>query len=203
MISHIDVVLIFFWFFGYFIAIFHLEKLFLPYLEMHTGPWKQHPPEHHPQPSPYFFLIFYIFYSFFSFSIARPSIYGNAHWTLKQYQPIITTNSSKHHPPIFFHILLLFFIQHSHTFHIWKCALDPENSTQTSSPTVATIPLFFLIFSIFYSFFSFSIATPSIYGNAHWTLKQYQPIITTNSSKHHPPFFFWFFPYFIAFFHSA
>ena len=94
--------LIFFRFFGYFIAIFHLEKLFLPYLEMHTGPWKQHPPEHHPQPSPYSFLIFSIFYSFFSFSIARPSIYGNAHWTLKQYQPIITTNSSKHHPPIFF-----------------------------------------------------------------------------------------------------
>ena len=95
-------ILSFFWFFGYFIAIFHLEKLFLPYLEMHTGPWTEHPPEHHPQPSLYFFLIFSIFYSSFSFSIATPSIYGNAHWTLKQYQPIITTNSSKYHPPIFF-----------------------------------------------------------------------------------------------------
>ena len=62
----------------------------------------------------------------------------------------------KHYPPSsppspnffsdFSAILLPFFIQISAHFHIWKCALDPENSTPTSSLTVSTIPSFFFEF---------------------------------------------------------
>jgi len=104
-----------------------------------------------------------------------------------------------------FHILLLFFIWHSLTFHIWKCTLDPENSSPkhhhqqwAPSPT-----LFFLIFPIFYCYFSFGTASLSIFGNVHWTLKTAPPNIITNSEHHPPPFFSWFFPYFIAIFHLA
>jgi hypothetical protein len=53
---------------------------------------------------------------------------------------------------------------HSHTFHIWKCTLDPE----TGHPTcVINHPLFFAFF------FFFGTATPFIYGNAPWTLQHH------------------------------
>jgi hypothetical protein len=55
------------------------------------------------------------------------------HWTLKTASPNIITNSDHHPPPLFFldffPILMLFFIWHSLTFHIWKYAIDPEDST--------------------------------------------------------------------------
>jgi hypothetical protein len=85
--------------------------------------------EHHP---PLFFLFYSLFYCYFSCGTASLSIFGNTYWTLKIAPPNIITNS-EHHPPLFFPdffpILLLFFIWHSLTFHIWKCTLDPENST--------------------------------------------------------------------------
>ena len=119
----------------------------------------------------------------------------------KQHLNVIT--NSGHHPPIFsdffFHVLLLFFIQHSHTFHIWKCALDPEDITQTSSPTS---PYFFLIFFFpyFTALFLLSMATPSLFGNAHWTLKKQCPTSSPTVSTI-PYFFLSIFPYFIAIFH--
>ena len=115
----------------------------------------------------HFFLIFSLFYCHFSFSIATISIFGNMHWTLNT-MPNMVTN----HPPFFplffcdfFAILLLFLLQHSHNFHIWKCALDPEH---TMPNMVTNHPPFFpLFFSLFYCYFSLSIATLSIFGSAH------------------------------------
>ena len=52
--------------------------------------------------------------------------------------------NSEHHPPLifwFFPILLLFFIQHSHTFHIWKCALYPEIIAQHHHQQWAPSPI--------------------------------------------------------------
>jgi len=149
-------------FFPYFNAIFHLAQPHFPYLEIHTGPWKQHPQTSSPTVStipPFFFLIFSLFSCYFSFGTASLSIFGNTHWTLKTAPPNIITNS-EHHPLlfslIFFLILMLFFIWHSLTFHIWKYAIDPENSTpkhhhqQWAPPP----PLFFLpFFSYFIAIF--------------------------------------------------
>jgi hypothetical protein len=75
---------------------------------------------------------------------------------------------------------------HSHTFHVWKCTLDPE----TGHPTcVINHPLFFA------SFFFFSTATPFIYGNAPWTLQQHP------QHCHQPsPIFFLIFPIFYCHF---
>ena len=70
--------LFFSWFYYYYFSYFHPKLQMFPYLDMHTGPWKQHPfPQHHHQPSPIFFLIFRLFYCYFSFSIAKLSIFGN------------------------------------------------------------------------------------------------------------------------------
>jgi hypothetical protein len=64
---------------------------------------------------------------------------------------------------IFSDILWLFL--YSHTFHIWKCTIDPE----TGHPTfVINDPIFWLFFV-----FVFGTATPSIFGNATWTLQQH------------------------------
>ena len=122
---HHQSITIFFWFFLYFIAIFHPEKHCFLYLEVCTGPWKNTHPS-------WQLSLLSLFYRYFSFSIATLFIFGNVCWTLNT-MPNMVTN----HPPffplffrIFFTILLLFFTQHSHTFHIWKCALDPENSAQ-------------------------------------------------------------------------
>ena len=102
------------------------------------------------------------------------------------------------HPPFFslffsyfVAILLPFFIQRSHTFHIWKCALDPEHSAQHGHQPSPIFSPFFLIFSLFYCYFSFSIATLSIFGSVHWTLK-------THMVTNHPPFFSLFFSDFFA-----
>ena len=103
-----------FWyfFFGYFIAVLHLEMQIFPYLEMYTGPWRQYTPTSW-STILYFFLIFSLFYChfsfmhsqtfhiwkftqvpetvpptlsilllFFIFCIARLSIFGNAPWFL-------------------------------------------------------------------------------------------------------------------------
>jgi hypothetical protein len=55
----------------------------------------------------------------------------------------------------FFPILLLFFMWHSLTFHIWKYALDPENSTpkhhhQQGAPFPPFFPDFFPILMLFF-----------------------------------------------------
>ena len=109
------------------------------------------------------------------------SIFGSVHWTLKQY-PSITSNDN--HPYLFcdfFAILLTFFIQHTHTFQIWKCVLDPENNAQYGhQPSPIFFSIFFLIFSLFYCYFSFSIATLSIFGSAHQTLRTLLNIITNS-----------------------
>ena len=143
---------VFFWFFLYFIAIFHPEKHFFLYLEVHTGPWNST----HPSPVMtailIFFVIFSPFYWYFSCSIAALSIFGNVRWTLKT-MPNMVTN----HPPFFplffsyfVAILLLFFIQHSHTFHIWKCAFDPEYNAQHGHQPSS---IFFHFFPDFFRYF--------------------------------------------------
>ena len=48
----------------------------------------------------------------------------------------------------------------------------------------ACAPLFFSNFSLFYCYFSLSIATLSIFGSAHWTLKTVLNVVT-NSEHHH------------------
>ena len=70
---------------------------------------------------------------------------------------------------------------------MWKCMLDPENSTSNiiiinSQHHPPLISWFFPILLLF----SFSIATLSIFGNVHYTLKSL-PNIITNSE--HPPLF--------------
>ena len=93
----------FFWFFLYFIAIFHPEKHFFLYLEVCTGPWNS------THPSPVMTTIPIFFCEFFA-------------------------------------ILLIFFMQHSRTFHIWKCALDPENHAQYGHQPSPILSLIFFLF---------------------------------------------------------
>ena len=100
-------------------------------MEMCTGPWKQHP--NIITNIPLFFSDFFPYFTaLFVFSIATPSIFGNAHWTLKKQCP--TSSPTVSTIPYFFSefspILLLFFIWKSAHFLIWKCALDPENSAR-------------------------------------------------------------------------
>ena len=96
-------------------------------------------------------------------------------------------------------ILLLFFIQHSYTFHIWKCALDPEHNAQHGHQPSPIFSPFFLIFSLFYCYFSFSIATLSIFGSVHWTLKT-QCSIWSPTIPHFFPYFFLIFSLFYCYF---
>ena len=138
----------FFWFFLYFIAISHPAKHFFLYLEVCTGPWNSTHPSPVMTTIPIFFVMFSLFYWYFSCSIAALSIFGNVHWTLNT-MPNMVTN----HPPffsifflIFFAILLLFLLEHSHTFHIWKCALDPENHAQYGHQPSPILSLIFFLF---------------------------------------------------------
>ena len=106
----------------------------------------------------------------------------------------VTLSHPLKHQCDFFAILLIFFMQHSRTFHIWKCALDPENHAQYShQPSPILSLIFFLILWLFYCYFSFSIAILSIFGNVHWTLNT-MPNMVTN----HPLFFSPFFSDFFA-----
>src|ERR1700749_528690 len=87
-------------------------------------------------------------------------------------------------------------MQHSRTFHIWKCALDPENHAQYGhQPSPILSLIFFLILWLFYCYFPFSIAILSIFGNVHWTLNT-MPNMVTN----HPLFFLHFFLIFSLFY---
>ena len=53
-----------------------------------------------------------------------------------------------------FTILLIFFIQHSYTFHIWKCVLDPEHNAQHGhQPSPIFPPIFSDFFAILLLFF--------------------------------------------------
>ena len=133
---------IFFWFFPYFMPVFHRE--------MHIGPWKQCPPSITTNPSLFFSDFFLYFIAIFHPEKHFFSIFGSVHWTLKQY-PSITSNDN--YPYFFcyvFAILLIFFMQHSRTFHIWKCALDPENHAQYGHQPS---PILSLIFFLFYGYF--------------------------------------------------
>ena len=187
---------IFFWFFPYFIPVFHLEMKMFPYLEMPIGPWKQCLPSIIINPSLFFFSDFFCILLPFFIQKSIFSIFGSVHWTLKQY-PSITSDDN--HPYLFcdfFAILLTFFIQHTHTFQIWKSVLDPENNAQYGhQPSSIFFLHFFLIFSLFYCYFFFSIATLSIFGNGCWTLNA-MPNMVTN----HPPIFSDFFAIFLLFY---
>ena len=72
---------------------------------------------------------FPIFYHNFSFRNALLSISGNVHQTLGTVPPNII--------PIFFYNFFLFYcyfsFDKSHAFHIWKWAVDPENSRTLQS----------------------------------------------------------------------
>ena len=110
------------------IPVFHLEMQMFPYLEMHVGPWKQYPPSIITNPSLFFFWFFLYFIAIFHpekhcfpYLEVCTGPWNNTHPSWE---------SSLHFFSNFFTILLIFFIQHSHTFHIWKCTLDPGNCTQ-------------------------------------------------------------------------
>jgi hypothetical protein len=137
----------------------------------------------------FFSLIFSLFYCYFSCGTASLSIFGNTHRTLKMAPQNIITNSD-HHPPLFFSLFYAYFLFGTASLSIfgnthWTLKIAP----QTSSPTVSTIPLFFLFFiPYFIAIFLFGTASLSIFGNAHWTLKTAPPNIITNSEDH-PPIF--------------
>ena len=58
-------------------------------------------------------------------------MFGNAPWILKTApQTSSPSVSSILLCLYYFPISLLFFIEHSHTFHVWKCALYPESIAQ-------------------------------------------------------------------------
>ena len=114
---------------------FSVEAVKSPILDIHLDP--EITPKH-TQHHLYPLLFFAIFSLNLSFRYALLSIFGNAYWILKT---ALQTSS----PTV-----------NTHTFHIWKCALYPENITHYD-------------FSLIY--FSFSIATPSVFRNAHWILK--------------------------------
>ena len=114
---------IFFWFFLYFIAIFHPKKHCFPHLEVCTGPWNNTPPSW--ESSLHFFSNF--------FTILLIFFIQHSHtFHIWKYALDPEHNAQHGHQlfPIFSQIFLLFFIQHSHTFHLWKCTLDPENCAQ-------------------------------------------------------------------------
>ena len=79
-----------------------------------------------------------------------------------------------------FTIFLIVFIQHSPALHIWKCMLDPEQNAQHGHQPSS---IFSQIFSCFYCYFSFSIATLSTFGSAHWTLITVLKLVT--NKEHH------------------
>ena len=124
-----------------------------PYLEMHTGPWKGHPP--------FSLFLFWFFPILLLFSFIQP---------LFLYLEICTGPWKQHPPSLFFSdfcpILLLFYILYSLTFHIWKCALDPEKAPQHCHQQWVPPPIFFLKISLFYHSFSFGKVHISIFGSA-------------------------------------
>ena len=81
---------------------------------------------------------------------------------------------------MFFPDFFLYFIAILHlaqpTFHIWKCALDPENTTTNSKHHPISFSWFF---PVFYCYFTFSTASLSIFGNVHYTLKTPLPTVST------------------------
>ena len=151
--------------------------LFCPYLEMHTGSWKQHSKHHHQKWTPsQLFLWFFPIFLVFSFSIAM-------HSYLEMWPD--PENIAQDDLPLWF-LPCLFFIQHSHTFHIWKCTLDSENSTPNIITNSEQHPSLFILFFPISLLFFMSIATLSLFENVHCTLKALPNIIT--NSEHHPLF---------------
>ena len=144
-------------------AIFSLETFKIPFLDIYPWHWNHHP------------SILTIILVFFSFRNGLLSMFGN----------VSTSQTSSTTILILFYdfslILLQSFIQHGQTFHIWKYTLDPENSTPNIIHNIEHHPPLFLWFFLI---FLFSIATLSIFGNAHCTLKELPNIIT--NSKHNP-----------------
>ena len=135
------------------------------WIDYHIGHWTLNSENvtnhhhHHPPIFSDFLAIFWLFLDRLLYLDLDPGP-----WTLQTLHTIIPTI-----PHFFFYfsaILLPFFIQISAHFHIWKCALDPDNSTPSSSLTVSTIPLFFLKISLFYCYYSFGKAHISIFGSA-------------------------------------
>ena len=74
--------------------------------------------------------------------------------------------------PIFcniFWVFLVFFHYNHLNFLFWTPTLDPETAPHNTDHH----SYFFLIFSLFYGYVSSRNANLSIFGNAHWTLKQH------------------------------
>jgi hypothetical protein len=105
-------------------------------------------------------------------------------------------NNTDYHSE-FFPILLPFVIWHSLTCHIWKYALDPENSTlNIITNSEHHPPLFFFPYFIAI----FHLAQPlSIFGIMHWTLKT-APSTSSPTVTTIPLFFSCFFPLFYCHF---
>ena len=103
-------------------------------------------PQHHQQPSLSFSIKFPLLYSYSLFSKATPFTFGNAHWILKTAPQ--TSSPTVSSMPLCFHYFSLFhcffFIEHSHTFHLWKCALYSERIAQHHHQQWAPYPMFFL-----------------------------------------------------------
>ena len=128
---------------------------------------------------PYFFLFFFLTFiaifhpekRCFPYLEVCTGPWNNTH---PSWQP------SLHFFSKIFTIFLIFFIQHSHTLHVWKCVLDPEHNAQHGHQPSS---IFSQIFSLFYCYFSFSIAALSTLGSMHYTLKTVLNIVT--NSEHH------------------
>ena len=112
-------------------------------------------PQHHQQPSLSLSMIFPLFYCYSSFSIATPSMFGNAHTILKTApQTSSPTVSTIHlcfcHLPYF--IAFSFSIATPSIFGNAHWIL--KAAPQTSSPTISTIYLSFCDFSYIIAFFT-------------------------------------------------
>ena len=149
IITNLSLFFFFCFFFLYFIAIFHPEKYFFPYLEVCTGSWNST----HPSPVmtmiPTFFVIFFCYFIdiFHSAYPHFPNLEMCAGpWIQCPIWSPTILYFFLYFSPDFFAIFLLFLLQHSHSFHIWKCALDPEYNAQYGHQPS---PIFFWFFRYF------------------------------------------------------
>ena len=83
----------------------------------------------------------------------------------------------------FLPILLLHFIEISMAFYIWKCGLEPQNSTQCHYQQQSSFAIF-SHFPPFCFYISFIIASLSIFGSMHRTLKL-APLNVVINREHH------------------
>ena len=146
-------------------------------------------PQDHQQPSPSFSMIFPSSYCCSSFSIATPSICGNAHWILKAAPQTSSSTVSTIH--LWFCDVSLF-----HWFSIATLSIFGNvHYTLKSLPNIITNsehPSLFLPvkFPLFYHYFSFTKAPISIFGSAPWPLKKVpnSPSVSTTAELTYAPY---------------